>query len=475
MVDSKDLQNNRIYILTEGGSQFGYGHITRCSALYEELEKRDINVEFIVNGDNDVSSVLEGKKFTLKDWRDKTYLSNLLFENDYVIIDSYLADKDIYDYIANIVRKALYIDDNIRIDYPKGIVCNPSIYGKELNYLKKEGLEYLLGAEYVILRKEFIDVPKKEFKDKIEDILITFGGSDIKNMTPKTLKILNENYPSLRKHVIVGKGFNNIDKIKSVSDENTEFYYNLNAEQMKNLMLKCDFAISAAGQTIYELLRVGIPFVPIQVADNQENNIKGLKALGIEKLGEDELFKTIQILENIKKTNYINNIINGKGSEKILDFLFTSCFIRKLKESDKINVFNLSNKKYVRKYSLNKNNIMWENHLNWFSNQLNNSNIIFYILENLNKDFLGQVKFEVDEYKKIALISISFDEKIKGRGVGKFILENSIIKFKEENKKIEIIKAVIHNENTPSYKLFKNLNFILNIKGEDFSEYIKKI
>lgn len=323
MVDSKDLQNNKIYILTEGGSKVGYGHITRCSALYEELERRNINVEFIVNGDNDVSSVLEGKKFTLEDWRGITYLSNLLLEKDYVIIDSYLADKEIYDYIANRVKKALYIDDNMRIDYPKGIICNPSIYGKELNYPKKEGLEYLLGAEYVILRKEFIDVPKKEFKDKIEDVLITFGGSDVKNMTPKILKILNENYSNLRKHVIIGKGFDNIYKIKSVADKNTEFYYNLNAEQMKNLMLKCDFAISAAGQTIYELLRVGIPFVPIKVADNQENNINGLKSLEIETLEEDEVFK---ISENFKDKlfstfNRFKHIINGMGSKNIIETL----------------------------------------------------------------------------------------------------------------------------------------------------------
>lgn len=308
MGDSKDLQNNKVYILTEGGHQVGYGHITRCSALYEELEERECDVNFVINGDKEVSSILGNKKFVLKDWRDKDYLFNLLSENDYVIIDSYLADEEIYEYIADKVKKALYIDDNMRINYPKGIVCNPSIYGKELSYPLKENIKYLLGIDYVILRKEFINIPEKDIKDKIEDILITFGGSDITNMTPKVLEELRENYSQVNKHVIIGKGFSNIEEIKSISDEKTLFYYSLDAEEMKTLMLKCDFAISAAGQTIYELLRVGIPFIPIQVADNQENNIKGLEKIGIKS-------SEIKDLDNFKKSDIFcrlrNNLKNG--------------------------------------------------------------------------------------------------------------------------------------------------------------------
>lgn len=313
---------NKVYILTEGGHKVGYGHITRCSALYEELEKRECDVTFIINGDEEISSVLDNKKFVLKDWRDKDYLSNLLCEKDYVIIDSYLASEGIYEYIANKVKKSLYIDDNMRINYPKGIVCNPSIYGKELIYPQQEDVKYLLGIDYVILRKEFINVPEKKFNSKIKDILVTFGGSDITNTTPKVLKELRENYSQANKHVIIGKGFNNLEEIKNIADGKTFFYYNLNAEEMKNLMLKCDFAISAAGQTIYELLRVGIPFIPIQVADNQENNIKGLEKIGIITLNELKI-EELEVYLNLRKQEKRNvSEIDGKGSIKIINNLF---------------------------------------------------------------------------------------------------------------------------------------------------------
>ena len=49
------------------------------------------NVEIIYPGKN--------KKFVMKDWREKDYLFNLLSENDYVILDTNVADEEIYEYI----------------------------------------------------------------------------------------------------------------------------------------------------------------------------------------------------------------------------------------------------------------------------------------------------------------------------------------------------------------------------------------
>lgn len=43
---------NRVIIFTEGGDNIGFGHITRCSALYEEIESRNIEVLFVIFGKN---------------------------------------------------------------------------------------------------------------------------------------------------------------------------------------------------------------------------------------------------------------------------------------------------------------------------------------------------------------------------------------------------------------------------------------
>lgn len=49
---------------------------------------------------------------------------------------------------------------------------------------------------------------------------------------------------------------------------------------MLSLMLKCDIAVTAAGQTTYELARIGLPTIAIGVVENQKFNIDGWLEIG---------------------------------------------------------------------------------------------------------------------------------------------------------------------------------------------------
>ncbi|SHH83265.1 UDP-2,4-diacetamido-2,4,6-trideoxy-beta-L-altropyranose hydrolase [Clostridium grantii] len=325
----------KVYIFTEGSSKIGYGHIVRCSALYQELEKRNIDVEFVINGGKEIAEVevLEGKKKLIKNWLSKDFLINLLKEDSYSIVDSYLAEQYIYEIISSNSTKALFIDDNARINYPDGIVVNPSIYTDELDYSNSGNIDYLLGSKYVILRDSFKSGRRKCIKKDIEEILIVLGGSDIRNLTPKILSSLKVEYPNITKNVIIGKGFCNIEQIKSVKDKNINYYYNIDGNQMKELMLKSDLAISAAGQTIYELIKTETPFIPIQVIENQNNNIKGLLKYNIaHKVLKsqsdniiDELLKEVKYLINYQTRLTLNikltGFIDGLGSARIINKL----------------------------------------------------------------------------------------------------------------------------------------------------------
>ncbi|MDQ7082427.1 MAG: glycosyltransferase [Aquificota bacterium] len=79
---------------------------------------------------------------------------------------------------------------------------------------------------------------------------------------------------------MIGKGFRNIDEIKASADPNTELIFYPSAEEMKNLMLDADIAISAGGQTLYELARVGVPTIAVAVAENQMWNVSEWQEAG---------------------------------------------------------------------------------------------------------------------------------------------------------------------------------------------------
>lgn len=324
----------KVFIITESGKDIGFGHITRCLSLYQAFKERGIKPKFIINGDNDIEYLLKDINYQIFNWLDeRNKLFTIIKDADIAIIDSYLADISLYNKIANLVKIPVYIDDNKRLDYPKGIVLNGNIHAETLNYPKKDGIIYLLGTKYTPLRKEFWEVQEKKIKEKIESIMVTFGGDDAKNMTPKILAFLNDKYSNLIKNVIIGKAFQNIDKIKKYTDKKTNLIYYPDAEKMKKIMLKSDIAISAGGQTLYELAKIGVPTIGIYIAENQLGNIKGWEKIGfLEHAGwynEENILQSIcklfKKLENRiireSKSKIARYHLDGKGSIRIVNKL----------------------------------------------------------------------------------------------------------------------------------------------------------
>lgn len=270
----------KVIFLTEGSSKTGFGHIVRCLSIYQAFELKGIKPKLIVNGDKSIEKILKNTDCILLDWLKDTDLLFKEMENtDILIIDSYLADLELYEILSTQAKLCMYIDDNRRLDYPDGVILNANIYAENLNFKKNK--KHLLGTRYIPLRKEFWKIEKKEIGKNVNKIMITFGGNDIKNITPALLNFFNKNYPGIHKFVIIGNAFNNIEEIKRTSGENTILIYNADAEKMKEIMLDSDIVISAAGQTLYEICAVKTPAISIIIADNQTGNATGFHKHGV--------------------------------------------------------------------------------------------------------------------------------------------------------------------------------------------------
>lgn len=326
----------KVFILTEGGKNRGFGHIARCSAIYDAFKEKRITPFFLVNADNSVRSLLNNRKYRLFDWLKKEReLFFMIKDAEVVIIDSYTADQDFYKKISQKIPMPVYLDDNKRLNYPRGIVVNGSLRAGNLNYPKNNKVCRLLGEEYMPLRKEFWDVAKKKIRNNIRSIMITFGGDDSKNMTLKILGLVTKNYPQVSKIVIIGKGFKKLREIKQAKDERTEFVYYPGAGQMRKAMMKADVAISAGGQTLYELARIGVPTIGICVAENQKTNLEGGSKAGfLEYIGDYKDKKILRKLENALKALFISTrerklrsvngrrYLDGQGAKRIIEALF---------------------------------------------------------------------------------------------------------------------------------------------------------
>lgn len=272
-------------ILTDGGGNAGFGHVTRCLSLAQAFENRGFRVSFVINGDDSVKSILGNRSYHLLTWQEESNRDELVSllkeaDTDIVVVDSYLADYPVYEMISQTVAVPVYLDDNAEVAYPPGLVLNWSIYAPELAYPGKEGVRYLLGPSYLSLRKSFWQVSGKPVPREVQTVMVTFGGDDSKNMTPKVLRHLAETYPGLKKKVVVTAAFRNSEEIEQACDGNSQLIESPDARGMKEIMELSDIAVSSGGQTLYELARVGVPAVVIAVADNQRRNVAGWSKTG---------------------------------------------------------------------------------------------------------------------------------------------------------------------------------------------------
>ena len=323
-------------ILSEGGRDIGFGHIARCTSLYQLFGEIGIASEFMVNGDESVTNLLKGKNYQIIDWlKNREEVFYVIRDVDIVIVDSYLADYGFYKKISKLVKIPVYIGSNKRLRYPRGMVVKESLYAEELKYPARKSIVYLLGPKYAMLRREFFEVPEKEIKKRIESALITFGSNDLHSLIPMVMKLLDESYPELIKNVVIGNAFHNIKDIEALKNRQTNLIYSPDAEGMRKVMLASDICISAGGQTLYELARVGVPTIGICSAEEQKRNLESWQKNGfIEYVGwfsdkdlTDKIIYAINKLtahnERIKRSGIGRSYIDGRGVKRVAEIIIS--------------------------------------------------------------------------------------------------------------------------------------------------------
>lgn len=331
---------NKIAIRADGEREIGLGHIQRCLALSSQLQREGVEVLFITRRNDIVKEQVEQEGFGVAELKDNLNLEEdsehtieIIKTNkvDVLVTDSYEFDEKYLTEVKKKVRLLVSIDDLAEIVFPSDIVMNQNIYAKDLKYRSSTGkTKFILGPQYALLRKEFSNLGKRKISEKVQNILITLGGSDPFNLTPKILNVLDKIEGDFSITVVIGHFFNNIpeieDMIKNINKK-VKIVYNLT--RMASLMLSSDLAITGGGTTLYELAATGTPGLAFCLADNQIKNIKGMaEACTIiemgwgNKLEEGKFYKEInKLIDNYllrkKMSKLGQELVDRKGSWRV--------------------------------------------------------------------------------------------------------------------------------------------------------------
>jgi UDP-2,4-diacetamido-2,4,6-trideoxy-beta-L-altropyranose hydrolase len=326
-----------ILFRVDASENIGMGHLMRCLALSEELKKKG-NKCYILSKILDDKVINKIKKFDIEFYKIKQDNDIIFFskKNDikWIITDSYNINKEYIKSLKNENFKVLSIDDNAIIHYFSDIVVNQNIGAEILKYSAEKYTKFLLGPKYAILRDELLRRSEKKNKESVEKILIMLGGTDSNNLTLKILKSLekiNKNYVFF---VIVGLFNPFYEQLKDFSEKSkTNIKLLKSPENMAEIYLESDLAISAGGTSCYELSYFGIPNIILTIADNQINSAKAFDKKNVSiylghksEISTKDIWKKIEELVNnksIRKTmrNNGRKLVDGKGKKRIVELM----------------------------------------------------------------------------------------------------------------------------------------------------------
>lgn len=250
----------KVAFFTEAGSKRGFGHLIRSYTIFEEFKHFDATffLDSDINFDDKFQNLhyFSWSKFTI----DTKY--------DIVLIDSYKADLEIYKRVHKHTKVLISIDDFKRLEYPQGLIINFAPDAEKLYYsTKKYNYKYLLGLNYIPIRKAFKELEVK----KKEQLFIMLGGTDIKNLTLDIVKNLQEINLNI---VVVHNDLKTVEQLKQMK-QITVLYKPKDIMLIKT-MKESSFAITTASMSAYELSYLKTPTLIVEVAENQKNGSEQL-------------------------------------------------------------------------------------------------------------------------------------------------------------------------------------------------------
>ena len=153
--------------------------------------------------------------------------------------------------------------------------------------------------------------------------------------------------------------------------------------------------------------------------------------------------------------------MTSRSSMKIIETNEVKLY--KAKSRDMMDVFRLVNDPDVRKNSFNTEQIKLEDHKKWFDDKIKKNKDFLFIFKIFN-EFIGHVLLA--KFNNDFVISIYITKCNRNKGLGLIILNMAIEEIKKQITDEFSLLAYINKNNISSIKLFKKLDFKIQINIE---------
>jgi len=351
------MRQIKIGFRVDTGNIVGAGHLMEVIAIYKNLTKRfDLNPMFItVENDYVIPKLRQvgieriypianntiAEELTENDDIDMTI--SILKKNQYehLIVDLPNRTQSYYKMLSENTKGTYAILDNdAHKQITSALAINFSI-SQDVNFYDgfQDREKYLIGPKYIPLNESILEYKPIEIKDNVERIFLNQGGSDPHGITAKVIRSLEKLAGNYTIDVLIGGLLNPYNKkqlkdaLQSSTKHKYNLYENITQQSVYEQMEKADIAITAAGNTLYELAYFGIPSIMIAPRVEFLKITESFEKLGFnvnlglnDDINEDLIkTKTEYLIENYdlrqKISSSLKRLVDGKGTVRICDHI----------------------------------------------------------------------------------------------------------------------------------------------------------
>lgn len=334
-------KRTRVIFRADGDNKIGLGHIYRSMALAEMLNEyfhcffwmRDPGKKIldIVSGEYNCNVI--PTELTVDQEIDM--LRSSLECSDILVLDGYHFDEVYQGKLKPYVCGMVCIDDLVKGHYLADMVINHGSDDLAHHYDAEFYTTILAGAQYVLLRRPFLEAARKVKKEitTVDTLFVCMGGADPFNATNKVLRAALQTSFIKKIYVVIGQAYSFEKELKTIcgSADKIDIIVEsgISATQIIRRIQASQLAICPSSSVVLEVASVKCGLLTGMVVDNQlaihDMMIKNgcAETVGdFNSISLDDLTKAIEGMKDVLRINVMmcrqSVLIDGLSGERLL-------------------------------------------------------------------------------------------------------------------------------------------------------------
>lgn len=303
------MKRKKIIFRAEGYKELGLGHIYNCITLAFSMIEHDVLIVVSEKSAEGIEKIRE-TNLPYKIIKHEGEINKIIedFKPDIWVNDCLNTTKEYIESLKSKIKRVVTIED-----LGSGIEAADAV----INALYKpiNDKHVYSGYKYVCLRDEFQAEQPAKFSEKVENVLVMFGGADPTNLNKRLYNSIlkfSDKYKDIKFNFITGIGYD-AEKNGVITQKEKNIYVYPNVPRVTKYMKHADLAITSQGRTIFELAAMGVPSIVLSQNKREQTHLfarleHGFLNLGIGKEVEQNLIEnTLDWLINtqaIRKNMY---------------------------------------------------------------------------------------------------------------------------------------------------------------------------